>query len=126
MQNLQFRNVSMSEQVNCLIDKLSTIPEVKKVYFQPPASVKLKYPCIIIQFSGYNTHHADNGEYFDWLRYDVKVIDLDPLSDIPQYLKNMKDDFFLSFDRWYVYENINHWSFTLTMTKKTDDIFKEE
>lgn len=46
----------------------------ENVYFQPPESVKLKYPCIVYTLDPTYTSHADNKNYIIVNRYHVKHI----------------------------------------------------
>lgn len=87
------------------------VPGVKKVYFQPPASVKLQYPCIIYQRDGGNTEFANNYSYQFTQRYTVTVIDKNPDSDIPRYLINNFQ--MITPDRNFTSDNLNHSILTL-------------
>lgn len=55
-----------------LQEELEEILGSKNVYFQPPASVKLKYPCIIYEIDTTDTRHADNKAFILTNRYHVK------------------------------------------------------
>lgn len=46
----------------------------ENVYFQPPASIKLKYPCIVYEFDTTDTKSASNNKYILTNRYSVKHI----------------------------------------------------
>lgn len=48
------------------------------VYFSPPESVKLRYPCIVYHRDNMNTMTADNRNYRITTRYVVTIIDSDP------------------------------------------------
>lgn len=78
------------------------------VYFQPPASVKMQYPCIRYELADIHTTHADNRLYTAKRRYTVTVIDKDPDSQIPFALIEFP---LCSFDRHYVADNLHHWVF---------------
>lgn len=91
--------------------ELERLTGVQKVYFQPPESVKLVYPCIIYDFSKFDVNYADDAPYRIMSRYEVTVIDKDPDSSIPvDLLKSFK---YVSSDRFFVSDNLNHWVFTL-------------
>ena len=90
--------------------KFEEIPGVKKAYFQPPESVKLKYPCIMYELSYRTILHAENAPYFAGDRYTVTVIDFDPDSKIHEFVGRMPT---ASFDRSYEKDNLNHWIYTL-------------
>lgn len=101
-------------------NKLEALNGVRKVYFQPPPNIKLEYPCIIYELSNYVSNEANNALYLDWPRYTVTVISKDPEYDIPRVLRNTKGDFSFSFDRFFTYDNLNHWVFDLTVTKSIE------
>ena len=50
----------------------------QEVYFQPPASKKLSYPCIIYKLDRLNVVHADNVSYRVMDEYSVTYITRDP------------------------------------------------
>lgn len=85
--------------------------EDRRVYFQPPDSVKMKYPCIRYSFDGVNNRRADDRLYSTFNRYEVTVIDPDPDSVI--YKEIMERFPMCTFDRGYVSDNLNHKSLTL-------------
>jgi len=61
------------------------IPERVRVYFQPPASVQLTYPCLIFKRKPSRVSRADNKAYRVNDLYEVTVLTLDvdePLFDI--------------------------------------------
>lgn len=94
-----------------LNDKLEAVIESKNVYFEPPASVKLKYPCIIYHRSDTRSIKADDIHYHNTPSYDVIHITKDPDTDIVQ---DMLDAFERCFhNRRYTSENLIHDSFTL-------------
>lgn len=94
-----------------LHEKLCDILGSKNVYFQPPASVFLKYPCLKYTLSGIDIRRADNGVYKRINRYEVIAIDPNPDSDI---IDRMLGAFpMCSFDRSYAADKLNHFVFTL-------------
>ena len=82
----------------------------RNVYFQPPESIKLKYPCIVYERSYVQTLKADNLNYISINRYTVTVIDKNPDSGIADKLLNLP---YTSFDRHFVSDNLNHDVLTL-------------
>lgn len=89
---------------------LASVSGVKQLYFQPPASIKMQYPCIVYQLSSMFEKWADNKPYVNAKCYTVTVIDKDPDSEIPNKLINLP---FCRFDRFYPVDNLNHWVFIL-------------
>ena len=75
------------------------------VYFQPPESLKLIYPCIIYSRSDVDTKFADDRPYSHRNRYQLIVIDKDPDSSIPGQVAMLP---MCNFDRHYTANNLNH------------------
>lgn len=82
----------------------------RNVYFQPPESVKLQYPCIIYERATGRAFNASDDLYNYRKSYSVLVVDKDPDSDIPDRLEKLK---YCTIDRCYKADNLNHWSFTI-------------
>lgn len=95
------------EELQVLLERLLGS---RNVYFQPPESVKLKYPCIVYERSDIRTNSANNKLYLKHKQYTITVIDEDPDSDIPDKLQDLK---YCSFDRHFISDNLNHDVFTL-------------
>ena len=80
------------------------------VYFQPPESVKLKYPCIIYERRTGDTSFADDKPYrFNWC-YTITVIDPDPDSELPEKVAMLP---LCKVDRCFTSDNLNHTSFVM-------------
>lgn len=99
----------MSTRLN-LQTELESIDGVKKVYFQPPESVKLIYPCIVYELSNEQFSHADNSLYSKRKRYSITIIDKNPDSSIPDGIEKFK---YCSFNRFFVSDNLNHFVYTI-------------
>lgn len=81
------------------------------VYFQPPASQKMQYPCIRYEKANYSIDYADDLVYRKNTHYVVTLIgtDADNEDIIDQLLKLQ----YCSFDRRYVADNLYHDVFDL-------------
>ena len=77
----------------------------KNVYFQPPASVFMKYDAIVYSKKDVYTTHANNSTYNQTNCYEVTVIYRDPDSDITKKLLALP---MCSFDRHFTSDNLNH------------------
>lgn len=75
------------------------------VYFQPPASVRMKYPAIRYELARINYASADNLPYLLERAYKVTVIDADPDSVIVEELSKWSK---CNFNRSYTADNLNH------------------
>ena len=82
------------------------IVNAKQIYFQPPESIKLKYPCIIYHLTGVNVQHADDTKYLSKNRYTLTIISTDPDNDIAE--KIVEHFPYSRFDRRYRAENLYH------------------
>lgn len=80
------------------------------VYFQPPASVKMKYPCIVYSKADIDNVHSNNKVYKQNRAYTVTVIDRNPDSEIAEKVSLLP---YCSFDRSYASDGLNHDVFTI-------------
>ena len=80
------------------------------VYFQPPETVKMHYPCILYERSDGNTQYADNLPYVFMIRYTITYLSKDPDNEVIMELAKLP---YSSFDRSYRAENLNHDAFTI-------------
>ena len=78
---------------------------VPNVYFQPPPTVKMVYPCIVYNRDNVKIEHADDHPYKHRTRYQVTIIDRDPDSTIPAKVASLP---LCSFDRFFTADNLNH------------------
>lgn len=82
----------------------------RNVYFQPPESVKLKYPAIVYSRKKIDNKHADNTVYQQLFSYELTVIDKDPDSEIVKKVSMLPT---CTHDRYFASDNLNHDVFTL-------------
>lgn len=78
---------------------------VPNVYFQPPPTVQMEYPCIVYNRDNVNMDYADDQPYKHRIRYQVTIIDRDPDSPIPAKVAALP---LCSFDRFFTADNLNH------------------
>lgn len=81
------------------------------VYFQPGATIKMKYPCIVYKRDGHKSTYAGNLLYHGATRYSITVIDPDPDSETPDKL--LRGFPYCSFSAHYAADSLNHDSYTL-------------
>ena len=93
-----------------LHELLCSILNNRNVYFQPPESLKISYPAIIYSLNDIDPVFADNKKYSKNKSYQAILIDEDPDS---VYVDALEDLSFCRFDRHYVSDNLNHFTFTL-------------
>lgn len=94
-----------------LHEELCKILESSNVKFQPPASVKLTYPCIIYSKSNIDAKHANDMIYRATDRYEIITIGLDPDNDLADRILHHFP--MCSFDRRYPKNNLYHDVLTL-------------
>lgn len=81
------------------------------VYFQPPESVRIKYPAIIYHKRNGSLKKADNFPYFFMNSYKVVIIDWDPDK---LWIEEMLHKFkYVSVESPYTADNLNHWPFII-------------
>lgn len=90
--------------------KLEELLGSRNVYFQPPESIKLKYPAIVYSRENIENDHANDGVYMQSLRYSITVIDANPDSEIPLKISKLP---LCRPDRHFKSDNLNHYVFTL-------------
>jgi len=75
------------------------------VYFQPPPTVQLRYPCIIYKRDDVQTEYANDKPYTRTKRYQITVIDPNPDSVIHEAVGELS---LSSYDRFFTADNLNH------------------
>ena len=83
----------------------------QNVYFQPPESIKLVYPCIIYHESDIDVRHADDSKYIMHGEYQITTVEKDPDSDLKVRILNAFK--LIRYDRSYIADNLYHRVFTL-------------
>ena len=94
-----------------LQEKLEALLGNRHVYFQPPESLKLVYPCIIYRRDTGNTRYANDMPYNFNNRYSITYITKDPDDPFVETLAYAFSK--IEHDRFYISDNLNHDVFTL-------------
>lgn len=79
-------------------------------YFEPPADIEIKYPCIVYNYTNDLDTFADNIHYQKSRRYTITIIDDDPDSKIPERLKELP---YCTSDRNFAFEGLSHFVYSL-------------
>lgn len=90
--------------------RLCEILGSENVYFQPPESIKMKYPAIVYSRNRIENTSADNTIYKQDISYTIIVINWDPDSEIVERVSKIPR---IVHDRNYKADNLIHDSFTL-------------
>lgn len=83
---------------------------IPNLYFQPPSTAQMKYPCVVYRLSDQYIRHSDGVPYIGYKAYQVIIIDKDPDSlyqDLPLNIPLCR------FDRYYTADGLNHWVYNL-------------
>lgn len=89
-----------------LDEELRKLIENGNVYYQPPESVKMKYPCIVYERSTGDTLFAGNLPYRFTVQYTVTIISKDPDYDL---IEKVAKHFPMSrYNRHFTSDNLNH------------------
>lgn len=95
-----------------LHEKLCNVLGSRQVYFQPPETIRMKYPAIVYDLYRINQRFADNANYRIMPAYSVTIIDR--TSNL-EWMDKMLEEFdhYCSLERTYVADNLVHYSFIL-------------
>ena len=93
-----------------LHEVLKTILGSSNVYFQPPSTVQMTYPCIVYKLATIVPTFADDCVYSQRQKYTVTVIDRNPDGLIPGKVSKLP---FCKADNFFTFDNLNHYPFTL-------------
>lgn len=88
-----------------LQNKLEELLGNRNVYYQPPESLKMKYPAIRYSKSTISSKHADNMKYSNFTLYEIIVIDNDPDNAVIDKILALPHS---SHDRHYTSNNLHH------------------
>lgn len=82
----------------------------RQVYFQPPESIRMKYPAIVYELDRIDSIHANDANYLNRRNYMVKYISRDPDNTVVDDILELP---YSSFDRRYIVDNLYHDCFTI-------------
>lgn len=102
--------MSLEDRRLSLQATLEAIPGIKKVYYQPPASIHLQYPCIIYSLDDDDKVYANGSPYLNRVKFSILVITKDPLPEEMMSVLNSLP--YVSFSRHYTSDNLHHYSYT--------------
>jgi len=84
---------------------------IKNVYFQPPKTTMLKYPCMIYKMDNVDKRNADDYGYLLQTRYLLTYITDDPDDDM--VLTLLRHFRLISWANHFTSDNLNHYNFNL-------------
>ena len=86
-------------------EKLCSIIGSKQVYFQPPESVRMKYPAIVYSRTDIKQRRADNRLYLEDTAYRVTYMYTNPDDETPQKLAALP---YSRYNSHFVRDNLYH------------------
>jgi len=89
---------------------LQTLLGTGNVYFQPPHTFSMVYPCIVYSLSDIDAKHADNDPYILTTEYSVIYISRDPDDSAMYALARVRS---AKFGKTYVSDGLNHTVFNI-------------
>ena len=89
---------------------LQTLLGTGNVYFQPPHTFSMVYPCIVYSLSDIDAKHADNDPYILTTEYSVIYISRRPDDTLVHALAKLRSS---KFATSYVADGLNHAAFTI-------------
>lgn len=93
-----------------LHEKLCEILGSRNVYFQPPESLKIRYPAIIYNLDGMRNDTANGNKYRTCKKYSVILVVDDPDTIL---IDDINQNTMCSFIRSYVSDSLYHYVFEL-------------
>lgn len=93
-----------------LHEELCNLLGSRNVYFQPPATVIMRYPAIVYRTYAIDNNHADNIPYLQFHGYEITVIDYNPDSKFSEAVSKLP---LCRFNRSYASDGLNHFVYVL-------------
>ena len=93
-----------------LQDLLKELLGTNNVYYQPPATIKMSYPCIVYRLDEFYVTNANNSMYNYKSRYQITYIDKNPDREVPLKLEALP---YAHMNSTFATEGLNHFVFTL-------------
>lgn len=85
---------------------LRTILGSDNVYFEPPSSIQMKYPCIVYSLETLYSFKADNQLYHSKRQYQITSITTNPDTDIVEDMEKFFEN--CSHERRFKSDNLIH------------------
>lgn len=83
----------------------------KNVYFQPPSSLQMVYPCIIYSKSPKSKQFGNDATYISKQGYQLMVIDRSPTSTTADELESYFQ--YCTITQYYTVDSLNHTTLNL-------------
>lgn len=100
----------MDQRQISLHHRLEDLLGSSNIYFEPPESFKLQYPCIVYSFEGYIDYQANNQTYRRMKRYALTYITRIADDPMVEKIQNMR---YCNLNRPFSSADLHHYSYTL-------------
>ena len=80
------------------------------VYYDPPESFKLKYPCIVYSLAGHSETFADDNDYYGMKRYTLTYITQDADDPMADTLDKIR---YCRLNRPYASDGLYHFAYDI-------------
>lgn len=101
---------SLEQRTQELQSFLESLLGSRNVYYNPPASLRMRYPAIVYSRSKIENQFASDGVYMQSHRYELTVVTDDADAEIIQTVSRLPK---CSYNRHFVSDNLHHTVFTL-------------
>lgn len=81
------------------------------VYFQPPSTIKMMYPCIVYNKTPKMRHFANDVVYLSQQEYQIMLIENNPDSTVADSIE--KHFQHCAINQYYTVDNLNHTTLNL-------------
>lgn len=85
------------------------------VYFQPPPTLLMEYPCIRYELDAKDVRYSNDRPYLVFDRYSVVIMDFDPDSELVNRMMELP---YCRFNRKYKADQLCHYVFDCYVTKE--------
>jgi hypothetical protein len=104
------RRLELDKILREILNITDPIDGDRHTYFNPPESVKMKYPAIRYSLNGIDGKKANDKSYLQWPSYKVILIDKNSDSEYVQKLLSLE---YCTFITSYPKDNLHHFVFTI-------------
>lgn len=89
---------------------LTSLIGSNNVYYQPPESIMLRYPCVVYRINKIQSIYADNIPYCMSTQYELTIMTRDPDSSLPKTILELVT---ARHERSFASDGLNHTIITL-------------
>lgn len=102
------RRLDLHHELQRIYESTTGKTSKDRIFYQPPASIRLTYPCILYKLSTMPTTHANNFPYQIEHEYELTVIDSDPNSALRERISKLQH---CRLTRIFESDNLHHYVF---------------